>query len=261
VAPGWRSAAIYANVMMSRNCDGGAARALHGRASGRGDAAPHAGGLAGRSDVADWHVRSRRIISLHMPHSNTCTSGRPLRSGKDSNKCIAAPQRGHPSRALSATDVMASLQNETGDTKPEDSPHNQPYYECKGSCITSSILQMFVADLGKDKALPPQAMRATETTKPIKHAESVAESGAVRRREPPPQQTAVGSARRRGRPSGQGGATARPQRPSSLYFTFFTTHSSTTRAMSRLFFSIITMWPLPWMPLSCRRTYSALTPA
>src|SRR5215467_9277300 len=46
--------------------------------------------------------------------------------------------------------------------------------------------------------------------------------------------------------------TLRPgARPSSFprlkprYLTFFTTHSSTTRAMSRLFFSIITMWPLP----------------
>ena len=45
------------------------------------------------------------------------------------------------------------------------------------------------------------------------------------------------------------------------YFTFFCTHSSITWAMSRLFFSIITMWPLPWMPLSCRRMYSVLTPA
>lgn len=34
------------------------------------------------------------------------------------------------------------------------------------------------------------------------------------------------------------------------YLTFLIAHSSITRAMSRLFFSIITMWPLPWMPLS-----------
>ena len=32
-------------------------------------------------------------------------------------------------------------------------------------------------------------------------------------------------------------------------------------AISRLFFSIITMWPLPWMPLLCSRTYSVFIPA
>ena len=46
-----------------------------------------------------------------------------------------------------------------------------------------------------------------------------------------------------------------------VHFTFFTTQSSITLAMSRLFFSIITMWPLPWMPLLCSGMYSVLTPA
>ena len=41
----------------------------------------------------------------------------------------------------------------------------------------------------------------------------------------------------------------------------FCSHPSTRRAMSRLFFSIITMWPLPKIPLSCNRIYSVFTPA
>ena len=41
----------------------------------------------------------------------------------------------------------------------------------------------------------------------------------------------------------------------------FCSQPSTRRAMSRLFFSIITMWPLPKIPLSCSRIYSVLTPA
>ena len=45
------------------------------------------------------------------------------------------------------------------------------------------------------------------------------------------------------------------------YRTFACAQSSTSRAMSRLFFSIMTMWPLPRMPLSCRRMYSVFTPA
>jgi hypothetical protein len=46
-----------------------------------------------------------------------------------------------------------------------------------------------------------------------------------------------------------------------LYLTLFTSQSSTTCATSRLFFSVIAMCPLPWMPLSYRRIYSVLTPA
>jgi hypothetical protein len=48
---------------------------------------------------------------------------------------------------------------------------------------------------------------------------------------------------------------------STCYRTFFCIQSSSSRAISKLFFSIITMWPLPRMPLSCRRMCSVLTPA
>jgi hypothetical protein len=49
---------------------------------------------------------------VHMSHSNTCTSGRPLRAGKDSNRCIDAPQRGQASNARSETAIAASRHDE-----------------------------------------------------------------------------------------------------------------------------------------------------
>ena len=49
--------------------------------------------------------------------------------------------------------------------------------------------------------------------------------------------------------------------PLSHHRTFFCTHSSSSCAISRLFRSSITMWPLPRMPRSCRGMYSVLTPA
>jgi death-on-curing protein len=45
------------------------------------------------------------------------------------------------------------------------------------------------------------------------------------------------------------------------YFTFFFAQSSITLAMARLFFSIITMWPLPWMPAFCSGSHSVFMPA
>src|SRR5262245_15389843 len=57
-------------------------------------------------------------------------------------------------------------------------------------------------------------------------------------------------------------AAAQPTRDTpGCYRTLLCSQSSISRATSRLFFSIMTMWPLPWMPLSCSRMYSVFTPA
>jgi hypothetical protein len=72
--------------------------------------ARHDDGLA--RGAVDERMRSCGIMFSHTSHSNTSTSGSPLRAGNDSSTCIVTPQRGQAGITLSVADSMNPSQNE-----------------------------------------------------------------------------------------------------------------------------------------------------
>jgi len=58
--------------------------------------------------VVDEILQSCKIMFSHEPHSNTSTSGNPLRAGNDSKKRIGRPQRGQASAMFPTADSMNS---------------------------------------------------------------------------------------------------------------------------------------------------------